>query len=181
MIAPMTRAAYICLATLCGCGAATSPLVESGDLDASILDDAGRVDAPIALDAGPAPDGLVFRLSFLSDVGGADAIYVQQATSSREGPGWLSLRASSGAPMAITGRCDLCACSTGSPICIDCPRCGPPPDIVRMLSGAGERIEHHWDLLVHDVGTCDAGELALCASTPTLAPSATTSRRSAGR
>lgn len=169
IITPMQRSFVLCLVMLCGCGASTSPLVEGAELGATDARDAGIRDAGLAPDSGPTPTGLVFRLSFRSDVGGADAIYAQESTSSREGPGWLSVRTSSGAPLELVGRCDLCECSASSTSCSSCPRCGPPPDLVRALSGSGEVIEHHWDLLVHETGTCDAGELALCAATPTLA------------
>lgn len=158
----------LCLALLLlgACGASTSPLVEA-PVDAGGAD-AGRLDG--GADAGPPPVGLVFRLSFRSDVGAADVLYAQESSSSREGPGWLSVRAADGTALELTGRCDLCECPASGTACLSCPRCGPPPDIVRALSGAGGSIEHLWDGRAHTTGTCDLGELALCAAPPASAP-----------
>jgi hypothetical protein len=160
----MKHSLVVCLAMLAGCGASTSPLVETVDVDGGLAVDAGR------RDAGPSTDGLVFRLVFRSDVGSADTFYVQEATSAREGPGWLTVRTAAGANVELEGRCDICDCPTSGGSCLDCPRCGPPPDIVRGLSGVGDVIEHRWDLRVHDTGTCASVELALCSAAPTVAP-----------
>lgn len=175
MLGAMNRAACVLLLVLCACGAATSPIVGL-DGGGSTRDagapsrDAGRADSGARLDAGTRPEGLVFRLSFRSDVGGADSIFAQQSTSSREGPGWLSVRTAAGSSLAIVGRCDLCDCPTAGGRCVGCPVCGPPPDFVVQLFGTGDLVEHRWDGLVHDTATCDSGELALCSAPPTAAP-----------
>lgn len=163
----MKRAFSASLWLLCGCGAATSPLV---DLDAGATPpDAGRSVADAgAADAGSRPDALVFRLSFRSDVGAGESIYAQQSTSAHDGPGWLSVRTAAGATVHIVGRCDICDCPTSSGGCLTCPVCGPPPDVVRELSGAGDLIEHRWDQVVHPSGSCGPG--AVCSAPPTPAP-----------
>lgn len=171
----MKRLLVPSLALVCACGAATSPIVERDDAAAgrdggTAARDAGRTDAGLARDAGPPPDGLVFRLSFRSKFGASETIYAQRSSSSREGPGWLTVRTAGGGALAIVGRCDLCDCPASGGACLECPRCGPPPDDVRQLVGTGDLIEHRWDGLVHTTGTCDAGELALCSAPPTRAP-----------
>lgn len=167
----MKASLYASVVLLCACGAATGPLVDETPLDSGPLaPDAGRFDSGLPIDAGTRPDGLVFRLSFRSDVGDGESIYAQESTSSREGPGWLSLRTAGGEALDISGRCDLCACPDSGGLCVGCPVCGPAPDVVAALSGAGGVIEHRWDGLVHTTGTCDAGELAICSAPPTLAP-----------
>ncbi len=172
----MNRAWCACCLLLGACGAATSPIVDR-DAGASARDaasparDAGsRADAGLALDAGPPPDGLVFRLSFRSKFGASESIYAQQSSSSRDGPGWLSVSGADGRRLDISGRCDICDCPTAGGRCMECPRCGPPPDVVRLLTGAGDLIEQRWDGLVHTTGTCDSGELAICAAPAAVAP-----------
>lgn len=168
------------LVLFCGCGAATAPVVDEapdgGRPDAAradggpIVTDAGRADLGVAPDAGPRPDGLVFRLSFRSDVGAAETIFVQSSTSSHDGPGWLSIQNAAGEELDFVGRCDLCPCASSGGACVGCPRCGPPIDVVGALSGDGTLVEHRWNLLMHTVDTCDAGELAICAAPPAPAP-----------
>src|SRR5688572_12861007 len=148
-----------------GCGAATRPVVD---------EDAGtepEIDSgPTRRDSGAPPgEELIFRLSFLSKFGSMEQLFVQESSSLGEGPAWLSVRsAESGAPVEIVGRCDLCECPTAGDRCLTCPRCGPPPDVVRRLDGAGDRIDFRWDQQVHITGVCDAGELAICSERPFL-------------
>ena len=174
-----TRAAIsLTAALLAGCGAATGTLDEedagaSAAADGAAHDAAPRSDAAVTRDSGPVPGHLLrFRLSFRSKFGASESLFVQQSSSSREGPAWLTVNRADGVALPIVGRCDLCDCPAPDEgmMCRSCPICGPPPDIVVALSGEGSALDFDWDCLLHPNGFCDTGELGICAAPPELIP-----------
>jgi len=153
-----------------GCGNSVTEAGDTGSLPdggGGSVPDSGVDDA--GDDAGPPPNTILFRLSFISDV--PESIWVNQTDSAwLAGGHWLTITRG-GATIRKAPACEQCMCDA----CPNCPICGAPcPTVDEVASGSS--VEWEWSGLEYPSVPCPADQSQSCQQ-PTTAPAGSYSAR----
>jgi hypothetical protein len=154
----LVRLLPMTLGFLMSCEADTRGLDESEPLaepaDSGVPIDAGTIDSGVIFqaDAGGADSGieiaseLIFRFTYLSDVGGA-GVFVQEYGFT--GQGWVTIYDSAGNALETQYDCSACSCE----LCGSCFLCDDGPPRAGYVMG-GNPIEWKWDVRVRPFELC---------------------------